>query len=162
MPIEGSHPLFRSTALCSQKGVIALRCEEGEEMHAYPDTRGILTIGVGHTLHAPSGVMFNANSVWSQETIDRVFALDLKPFVQAANDDLHVPVSQQQFDAIVSLEFNIGMAGLRKSHVIQVINAHGPAAVTEADFLAWAHPSELKGRRLREWAMYSKGIYRAA
>ncbi|MGI4813150.1 MAG: lysozyme [Janthinobacterium lividum] len=154
--------MFTSTAKFSDAGELALRCEEGEKTHTYCDTRGIQTIGVGHTHNAPSHVPFFTGSIWTQAMIDAVFRADLAPIITAANRDLTAPVSQCQFDALISLEYNIGMGGLRSSHVVNVINHHGVDAVTETDFLAWAHPSQLKGRREREWAMFSRGVYRTA
>lgn len=152
--------MFISTGVPSEKGYTAAECEEGRRLKAYLDSRGIPTIGVGHTNNAPSGHSFRIGDVWTAAKVDAVYKEDSAAFVKALNRDLSVAVTQQQFDALFSLEMNIGMGGLRGSHIVDVINHHGTGAVTMHDFLAWAHPSELKGRRMREWEMWSRGIYR--
>lgn len=151
---------FVSTASVSDRGWRALEIEEGCRLKTYLDSRGIPTIGIGHTMNAPSKIAFDQNTVWTKEFADHVFRLDSSYFVFSLNRMLHRVCTQQQFDAMFSMEFNIGMGGMKTSHLISDFNKFGPDLVTEKDFLAWAHPPELRGRREREWAMFSHGAYR--
>lgn len=129
----------------SAAGRWALERREGCKLHAYQDTVGVWTIGYGHT---SNGVPPNVTSglVITQAQADAIFAADLTKFVAAVNQQLQVQVPQNAFDALVSVEYNIGMRALAKSTIIKRLNA-GDAVGAGNAFLMWEHPPELKGRR---------------
>jgi lysozyme len=82
------------------------------------------------------------------------------------NAALKLPVSQNQFDALVSFAYNAGpRAVLPASQMMQAVNT---ANVTEANFTAYRHITEngkhvvsqgLLNRRKDEYRLYSKGAY---
>jgi lysozyme len=141
----------------STLGVQAIAQREGRILHAYRDTRGILTIGVGHTSAAgPPGVA--AGMVITAAECDAILSRDLAQFEDAVNAKLRVPIgqnklSQNAFDACVSLAFNIGAPGFTGSTVARDINDDEMQAAADA-FLMWDHPPELKGRREGERAQF--------
>jgi peptidoglycan hydrolase-like protein with peptidoglycan-binding domain len=67
----------------------------------------------------------------------------------AINENVKVPLSQNQFDALVSFIVNIGVNGFRKSRVLQLLNAKDYAGAAQA-FMNWLRPLEIKDRRLSE------------
>lgn len=80
---------------------------EGREYKAYKDPLSKdgnpITIGVGHT-----GPDVHLGLVWSDEQIDAAFASDIKKFEEIAEKNVKVTLNQHQFDAFVSLLFNVG------------------------------------------------------
>lgn len=135
----------------SPAGVIAIRQREGCVLHAYRDTRGIPTIGVGHVDASPP--VTKMGMTLSQPEADVLLSVDLGPFEAAVNAAVKAPVTQNQFDACVSLAFNIGAHGFVGSTVVHKLNAHDPAGAADA-FLMWERPPELKKRRIEERAQF--------
>lgn len=136
----------------SAKGRMLLEHREGCRLKAYQDSVGVWTIGYGHTSNGTPPVVHPGLTI-TQGQADSIFAADLAKFVKAVNDELQVTVPQNAFDALVSVEYNIGMRALAKSTIIKKLNA-GDAVGAGNAFLAWEHPPELKGRREGERAQF--------
>lgn len=100
-------------------------------MQAYQDSVGIWTIGYGHT--GPD--VFEGVTI-SQEQADRLLAVDLERFARTVEFAVTVPVGQHEFDALVSLTFNIGGGAFRKSTLLKKLNA-GDRAGAAAQFARW-------------------------
>lgn len=145
------------TMVTSPIGRQAISIREGVRLKAYRDTRGIPTIGVGHTSAAGPPQVFIGQSITMAEC-DAILAQDLGGTEAAVNRALHGPIaqralSQNAFDACVSLAFNIGGPGFEGSSVVRQINA-GDLHAAAADFLMWDKPPELLGRRKGEQAQF--------
>lgn len=128
----------------SAAGIEAIKQREGSRNKAYADSRGIPTIGVGHT-----GPEVHLGLIWTDAQVDSALTYDLTWAIEAVNDSVKVPLTQNQFDACVSLTFNIGSAGFKGSSVLRQINLrkYGSAAL---DFMMWDKPAVLVGRRKGE------------
>jgi lysozyme len=143
----------------SASGLAALAGREGVRTLAYRDTRGIWTIGVGHTAAAGAPIPCAGMEMSYQAVMD-LYRSDLKPEIAEVNRALNppFPISQNQFDACVSLCHNIGIGGFAGSSVVRDINAGDIDAAAKA-FLLWDHPEELLGRRKAEMAQFlAKGM----
>jgi lysozyme len=138
----------------SASGQVALEAREGCRLIAYHDQRGILTIGIGHTSMAGAPTVTAGMTITRTEA-SAIFARDLKPFVAAVNRSLRRRVSQNQFDACVSLCYNIGEGGFAGSSVVKQINL-GNMAAAARDFLMWDHPASLAARREAERAQFER------
>jgi len=136
----------------SPLGVQAIAQREGRVLHAYRDTRGIWTIGVGHTSAAGPPVVVKGMQITATQC-DEILGRDLAQFEDAVNRAVKVSISQNAFDACVSLAFNIGAGGFMGSSVVRDINKGDMKAAAEA-FLLWDHPPELMGRRKSERAQF--------
>jgi lysozyme len=125
----------------SAAGIAAISQREGVRTRAYQDVRGIWTIGVGHT-----GPEVHAGLVWTMAQVDAALAKDLGWAEAAVNEDITHPLTQNQFDALVSLTYNIGAAGFAGSSVRRQLNL-GNVQVAADDFLMWEKPAVLRARR---------------
>jgi len=132
----------------SPAGLLALAGREGIRTLTYRDSRGILTCGVGHTAAAGPPIPEIGMELTHQQALD-LFHKDLKQYVAEVNRAVKVRCTQNQFDAMVSLAFNIGVNGFAGSSVVRDINQHYIQAAANA-FLMWDHPEELLGRRKAE------------
>ncbi len=118
----------------NQAGVDLIRRFEGCRLDAYPDpgTGGDpWTIGYGAT-----GPGIAPGVVWTQEEAEARLVEDIAQFAGAVERALTVPVSANEFAAMVSLAFNIGAGAFRKSTLLRLVNdGHFEAAAEQ--FLRW-------------------------
>lgn len=104
----------------SANGLAFIRDHEGCELTAYPDPGSggePWTIGVGHTGGVKPGdtcTMAQAMA-WLREDIQEAEAV--------VNRAVKVGLSQDQFDSLVSLVFNIGGGNFESSTLLKKINA---------------------------------------
>ena len=127
----------------SSAGLAALTQREGRRNQAYLDSRGIPTIGVGHT-----GPEVRLGLAWSDEQVEATLASDVAWAENEVNRCVTVPMTQNQFDALVSFTFNIGKTGFDHSSALRDFNNGVMKAAN--DLLMWERPPVLKGRRESE------------
>lgn len=92
---------------------------EGCILHAYDDGTGVLTIGYGHT-SAAGAPKVTAGMTITKEQADQILATDLKKVEDQVNSLVKVPLTQNQFDVLVSFQFNTGALG--KSSALKYLN----------------------------------------
>lgn len=129
----------------SDKGRALIEQREGVRLQAYRDSVGIWTIGVGHTSAAGEPHVTPGLTI-TQAKCDEILSRDLAKFEAAVSATVKVSVTPNQFDALVSLAFNIGEHGFTGSTVVHRLNAGDVHGAADA-FLMWEKPPELKGRR---------------
>jgi lysozyme len=77
-------------------------------LKAYQDGGGVWTIGWGHTgLQHLDGTVHKGRII-TREEADRLFAYDMEQFERRVEALVKVPLSQAQYDALVSFDFNSG------------------------------------------------------
>ena len=91
----------------SDKGVALIKEFEGCKLTAYKDSVGVWTIGYGHTRSARQGMVI------TQDQADELLALDVTKHATGVYKALQVKLEQHQFDAVVSLAFNVGVNAVR-------------------------------------------------
>jgi lysozyme len=132
----------------SPEGVRALAHEEGRKLEAYRDTKGIWTIGVGHTAACGAPIP-KPGLVITEADCDAALARDIASFESCVSGYVTAPINQTMFDALVRLTFNIGCTGFRNSTVLARLNAGDFEGAAKA-ILMWSKPAEIRGRRWRE------------
>jgi len=125
--------------------------EEGYRNKAYKDSKGLPTIGVGHLIKADEPHLLNATL--TDEQVKDLLKSDLKWCSEAVESSVKVPLTQNQFDALYSLCFNIGETNFRKSTVVKKINENDLKGAADA-ILMWNKPEVLVNRRKRERALF--------
>ncbi|EEB7342793.1 glycoside hydrolase family protein [Salmonella enterica] len=140
----------------SARGLAALKHEEGCKLTAYTDSRGVWTIGTGHTGKV-DGVAVHKGMTITQDTADRLLRDDLSWVEHCIAERVTAPLNQNQYDALCSLIFNIGASAFIGSSVRRYLNAGNYTAAADA-FLkrsrAGSNPTLLAPRRGRERAMF--------
>jgi lysozyme len=114
----------------SPKGRALIESAEGLRLDAYLDGRGIPTIGYGHAIGVKMG------DSCTQEMADAWLAADLKTAENCITHMAKVPINQNQFDALVSLAYNIGCGNFGKSSVLRALNDGQIQSAAQA-FLMW-------------------------
>jgi lysozyme len=139
----------------SDQGVAVLRQREGCELEAYYDSVGVLTIGVGHTAAAGEPVPV-AGMTLTQEEADALFDQDLDCYELCVAETVTEPMTQFQYDAFVSICFNIGQSGFATSTFVERFNLGDVPGCYQA-ILWWDEPSEIIPRRQAEAVQFMGG-----
>lgn len=108
----------------STAGRKAIAGHEGVRLKAYPDpaTGGEpWTIGVGHTSVAGPPKVYQGLTITAAEC-DEILSRDLATFEAAVSKAVTAPLNQNQFDALVSLAFNIGAGAFARSTLVKKLN----------------------------------------
>jgi lysozyme len=129
---------------------------EGCRLTAYRCPAGVWTIGYGHT-----GKGVREGLEITQMEADALLIDDLARHQRAIADLIRVPVSENQFIAVLSLAFNIGATAFRRSSVLKNLNNGAPLQAAES-FLLWntvgGKPNRgLTRRRNAERRLFLKG-----
>jgi len=141
----------------SQAGIDLIKQFEGVRLESYVCPAGILTIGVGHTSAAGPPKVVPKMKITYQEA-NEILARDLVKYESAVDRLVTVPLSQNQFDALVSFTFNVGEGALAKSTLLKKLNA-GKYSEVPAELMKWTKGGgrELPGlvrRRRAECALW--------
>ncbi|MDO0888510.1 lysozyme [Acinetobacter pittii] len=105
----------------SDVGVDLITGFEGTRFKAYDDGVGVWTIGTGTTVY-PNGVKVKKGDTCTAEQAKTYFKHDLAKFEKAVNESVTVPLTQNQFDALVSLTYNIGSGAFKSSNLLKLLN----------------------------------------
>lgn len=136
----------------SANGVKLIQSFERCLLTAYPDQRGVWTIGWGHTAGVKEG------DTCSQAQADAWFLDDSHWASMEVIRTVDVPLTQNQFDALVSFVFNVGSGNWASSTLRRLVN--GSSAEAAQEFFKWDHvwgtpnPGLLR-RRTAESALFS-------
>lgn len=115
----------------SQKGLDLIKSFEGLELKAYKDSVGVLTIGWGSTgSHVKQGMVI------TKEQAEALLKEDVSRFEKGVNDFVKVPLTQNQFDSLVSFSFNLGLGNLKSSTLLKKLNASDYSGAAN-EFLRW-------------------------
>ena len=100
----------------SQNGLELIKHFEGCELEAYKCAAGVWTIGYGHIKTAEEGMVI------SQSYADELLEGEIVEYEDYVNTAVTAPLSQDQFDALVSWTFNLGNGNLNASTMLKVLN----------------------------------------
>jgi lysozyme len=127
---------MKSTKI-SQKGLEIIKRFEGLKLKPYLCPAGIPTIGYGNTYYPDGKKVKVTDPEISEELANKLLESLLPPYEKAVDSFCRDDINQNQFDALVSLAYNIGVGNLQKSTLIKKVNLN-PKDVTIADeFLRW-------------------------
>ena len=119
----------------SNSGMVLICGFEGLKLKAYDDGVGVWTIGFGTTVY-PNGIKVKKGDTCSEAQAKAYMAHDLKKFESAVNSAVTVQINQSQFDALVSLAYNIGVGAFEKSTLLKKFNLCDYIAAS-AQFNVW-------------------------
>ena len=141
----------------SPSGIDLICNFEGKRLTAYDDGVGVWTIGFGTTVY-PNGIKVKKGDTCTEAQAKAFMAHDLKKFEAAVNNAVTVPLSQNQFDALVSLAYNIGTNAFSKSTLVKKLNANDiRGAADQFDVWVNAGGKRMQGlvnRRAKEKALF--------
>lgn len=123
---------------------------------AYLCPAGVATIGYGVTEGVKLGM------VWSAAQAETALLREIAKFEDAVTRSVTVEINQNEFDACVSLAYNIGEAGFRRSSILRKLNKGDRTGAAQA-FRLWNQGGGrvlpgLVSRRMREAALFLKPV----
>jgi len=102
----------------SPQGVDFIKSWEGLRLMPYRDAANHWTVGYGHT-----GPDVRPGEPITQEEAELLLKQDLAKFAACVNGAVRVPLTQAQFDALVSFAFNVGCGAFQESTLLRKLNA---------------------------------------
>ena len=100
-----------------EKGTEILKYFEGCRLEAYQDSVGVWTIGYGHTKGVLEGMTI------TQEGAEQLLQTELEEYEGYIEKYVTVPLTQNQFDALVVWVYNLGPTNFRNSTLLKELNA---------------------------------------
>lgn len=137
----------------NEKGLALLEKCEGLRQLAYKDVAGVWTIGYGHT-----GPDVRAGLFITPEGAEKLLAEDLQLAQIAVSKAVRVPLTDNEFSALVCFTFNVGATALAKSTLLRYLN-QGRRKAAADEFLRWdraagVQRAGLTARRSAERALF--------
>jgi lysozyme len=147
--------------MMTEEGLDLIKQFEGFRSTAYRDPVGIWTIGYGHTTMAGAPEVKAGLTISRGEGAD-ILARDVAHVADGVRKLLTVPLTPQQFSALVSFAYNVGLGGLAKSSVLAAVNRKDFEAVPRRLHL-WSKAGGrvlpgLVRRRAAEAALFMSGV----
>ena len=100
----------------NQAGIDLIKEFEGLSLKAYKCLAGKWTIGYGHTLIAKEGMSI------TKEQAEDLLRTDLSYFEKSVERLVTVPLTDNEFSALVCFVFNIGVANFERSTLLKLLN----------------------------------------
>lgn len=113
-----------------QKGIELLKHFEGCELTAYQDSVGVWTIGYGHTKGVSKGMTI------TQEQAEQMLLTELVEYEGYIKNMVTVPLTQNQFDALVVWIYNLGPTNFGSSTLLKELNS-GNYTAAGKEILRW-------------------------
>lgn len=135
-----------------------------EKLHttAYIDAVGVPTIGWGSTMF-PNKKTVGSGDVITEWEADRMLVHYVTGIDAELSNIVTTPLTQNEFDALSSFVYNVGLSGFKKSTMLKLLN-QGDKQGAAQQFSRWVYgggkklPGLVK-RRNQEAAMFVKGVY---
>lgn len=140
---------YASTYKLGTEGLKCIKHYEGYRDKNYYCDGGISTIGIGSTRWF-DGRPIKEGQTCTEEQAEQLFRRDIKVFEDAVTQCLTVPVTQGQFDALVSFSYNVGEGALAESTLLRNINNRDFESA-RTQFMRWcrAGGQEIYGLKVR-------------
>lgn len=139
-------------------GIKLIEAKEGFKEKMYYDAVGLPTIGYGTLIDTKEEEYLKTKTITRLEA-EELLKKDVTKFEQTVNNCVKVPLTQNQFDAILCLVYNIGPTNFRSSSVLASINSKDTAENIKKNWAKWnkGDGKVLKGlvtRRQEELALF--------
>ena len=116
----------------SNKGIGLIKKHEGFRAKAYKCPADKWTIGYGHTLNVKS------TDVITKEQGEYFLRQDVEHAEKEVNKH-NLNINQNQFDALVSFVFNLGVGNFARSTLLRRIKAHPNDITIRREFARWVY-----------------------
>ena len=116
IPLDSERTIEKGLQFANQGGLQLIRKFEGLELNSYRDAIGIWTVGYGRT----KGVRPNQTITFAQA--ESFLVEDLNRFEGIVRESVKVPLSDNQFSALVSFTYNVGNGAFTSSTLLRRLN----------------------------------------
>lgn len=120
----------------SERGLNLIKRYEGLRLRPYKCPAGLWTVGYGHVIGDGRTLPESARRTYTKEEVDSLLQKDVARFERGVLRLCPVPLTQGQFDALVSFSFNFGLGNLERSTLRMKTN-RGETDRAAKEFLKW-------------------------
>lgn len=131
-------------------GLDLIKRYQGLSLEKYQDADGLWLIGYGHLISDCD--VFDAPLTPAQA--DALFLHDVEYYRQVLSHCVQIPLTQNQFDALLSLAFSLGPESVQQSAIVDCINRGDVTAALKA----WRCERGLAVQRQAEAALFETVI----
>ena len=124
----------------TSKGIDIIKKYEGCKLSAYRCPSGVLTIGYGHTDNVRAGQHI------TQQEADDMLLQDILQREKQIDEVLTADLNENQYDAVISFVFNVGIGNFARSTLLKKINANPDDRSIRFEWLEWCR----SGKRILE------------
>lgn len=110
--------------------------KEGDKFKSYKCPAGVWTCGWGSTGPPHGEHDIDSTTRWTREQCDDAFLKDMEKFERSVRKLVRVPLTANQYDALVSFTYNCGATALERSTLLKRVNA-GDHKGAAAEFAKW-------------------------
>lgn len=142
-------------------GIDLIKKYEGCSLKPYRCPAGIPTIGFGSTYHIDGSKVRMTDKPISEKEAEELLKDTLVQFEEGVSKMVTSKITQNQFNALVSFAYNLGLGSLRGSTLLKKVNINQNDITIKDEFMKWifAGKKQLKGlilRRTEESNIYYK------
>ena len=142
----------------NKQGIQLVKSFEGCFLNAYLCPAKVWTIGYGSTKY-PNGKPVKQGDKITQQEAETLLSDTLDEFSKGVYKLIKVELNDNQFSALVSFAFNLGVGALSKSTLLKKVNANPNDNTIEQEFMKWVNAGgkKLNGlvrRRTAESKLY--------
>lgn len=135
-------------------GYKALHQREGLRLKPYLDTKRVPTIAMGNTYYLDGRKVTMQDKAITIQEAGNLASVTADKFAFQVDNLVKSKINQNQFNALVSLAYNIGITGFRNSTVLRKVNINPNDPTIKEAFMMWTKNVELVGRRESEIKQY--------
>ena len=128
----------------NKQGIQLVKSFEGCFLNAYLCPAKVWTIGYGNTKYQ-NGTAVKQGDKITQEQAETLLSDILAEFSKDVSKLIKVELNDNQFSALVSFAFNLGVGALSKSTLLKKVNANPNDKTIESEFMKWVSAG---GKRL--------------
>lgn len=121
----------------SQAGLDLIKQFEGFRAKPYLCSAKVPTIGYGSTRYADGTAVTLRDPAITEAVGLALFKDTLTSYEKGVTKAVKIPLEQYEFDALVSLCYNIGVGNLASSTLVRLLNAGEARIEVAAQFLRW-------------------------
>ena len=142
-----------------KKGLSLIAEFEGLSLKPYKCSASIPTIGYGSTYYENGTRVQMSDAPITKQRAEQLLQHTADRFASKVGNLIKKPVTQNQFNALVSFAFNVGSGALASSTLLKLVNINPNDAMIAKEFLRWNKVNKvpvqgLTNRRIKESALY--------
>ena len=143
----------------NKDGYDLIKTFEGLSLKPYKCSAGVPTIGYGNTYYENGVKVQMSDGIISKQRAEELLKYSADRYGLKVANLLKKPVTQNQFNALVSFAYNVGSGALASSTLLKLVNINPNDAMIAKEFLKWNKVNKvanngLTNRRIKESALY--------
>ena len=142
-----------------KKGLDLIKEFEGLKLKPYLCSAKVPTIGYGNTFYENNVKVKMSDSPITKQRAEDLLKINADRFASKVVNLIKKPITQNQFNALVSFAYNVGSGALASSTLLKKVNVNPNDATIKNEFLKWNKAGGkviqgLTNRRIKEAELY--------